>query len=255
MQMQRQWLQQRVLCLTGLLFLAGQSFGGELPWKKPADSDTAVVPAFCITAAEENPPVNILSVQALAPVPPRVIETAPMPLVNPPAGASINQPPVPADAARSARLVSAVPCSEKIKLKSLKDISHDIRPKNAAELPPECILETEPYSGRHFAQTCFQWKASAVCTKGAYFEDVQLERYGHTACPLLQPVISGAKFFVTVPLLPYKMGVTPPTECVYTLGHYRAGSCAPYMIDPFPISIRGALFEAGAVTGAILAIP
>jgi len=100
------------------------------------------------------------------------------------------------------------------------------------------------------------WKASALSTRAAYFEDVQLERYGHTiVCPALQPVVSGAKFFATIPFLPYKMGVTPPNECVYTLGHHRPGNCAPYMVQPCPVSLRGALFQAGAVTGAVFAIP
>jgi hypothetical protein len=51
------------------------------------------------------------------------------------------------------------------------------------------------------------------------------------------------------------MGLCPPRECQYTLGYYRPGSCAPYMLDPLPISIRAALFEAGAWTGAAYLIP
>ncbi|MDR1964054.1 MAG: hypothetical protein LBQ50_09780 [Planctomycetaceae bacterium] len=145
-------------------------------------------------------------------------------------------------------------CPDKAGFKSIKEISFDIRPM-PGELPKECPLITTSYNGRHFSQTCFQWKASSVCTKAAYFEDTQLERYGHSVCPLFQPVISGAKFFLTVPLLPYKMGITPPNECVYTLGHYRAGNCAPYMLDPFPISVRAVLFEAAAVGGAVALIP
>jgi hypothetical protein len=145
-------------------------------------------------------------------------------------------------------------CPDGTGFKSIRDITVDIRP-TIGELPKECPLNTTDYTGRHFSQTCFQWKASAVCTKAAYFEDVQLERYGHSVCPVLQPVISGAKFFATVPLLPYKMGVTPPKECVYTLGYYRVGNCAPYMLDPFPISVRGALFEGLAIGGGIVAIP
>ncbi|MDR2116495.1 MAG: hypothetical protein LBP87_08940 [Planctomycetaceae bacterium] len=145
-------------------------------------------------------------------------------------------------------------CPDTAGFKSIKDISIDIRPL-PGDLPKECPLITSPYTGRHFTQTCYQWKASGVCTKAAYFEDVQLERYGHTICPFLQPVISGTKFFLTVPLLPYKMGITPPNECVYTLGHYRVGSCSPYMLDPFPVSVRAILFETAAIGGAVALIP
>lgn len=147
-----------------------------------------------------------------------------------------------------------ITCPDDAGFKSIREISYDIRPMPGT-LPTECPLKTTPYNGRHFSRTCFQWKASALCTKGAYFEDVQLERYGHSICPVLEPVISGARFFLTVPILPYKMGLTPPNECVYTLGHYRVGSCSPYMLDPLPLSIRAALFEGAAIGGAIAIIP
>ena len=52
-------------------------------------------------------------------------------------------------------------------------------------------------------------------------------------------------------LLPYQIGLNPPNECIYTLGYYRPGDCAPYLIDPVPLSLRGALFEAGALTGGV----
>ena len=69
---------------------------------------------------------------------------------------------------------------------------------------------------------------------------MQLERYGHTRGPIVQPMVSGAHFFVNVALLPYKMGINPPNECQYPLGYYRPGSCAPWMLQPFPLSGRGA---------------
>ncbi|MCL2710441.1 MAG: hypothetical protein FWE95_06145 [Planctomycetaceae bacterium] len=147
-------------------------------------------------------------------------------------------------------------CGDQIVLKSIRDISHDIRPAQTDQLPEECAIDSPIQYGRHFGQTCFMWKASALSTQVAYFEDVQLERYGNTiVCPELQPFVSGAKFFVTIPFLPYKMGVTPPNECVYTLGYHRPGDCTPFMVQPCPISPRGALFQTLAVTGAAFAIP
>jgi len=119
------------------------------------------------------------------------------------------------------------------------------------DFPCECRLEYEPFETRHWACSIFTWKASLMCHKPLYFEDVHLERYGHSWNPLVQPVMSGAHFFTSVAVLPYKMGMNPPNECIYTLGYYRPGNCAPYLIDPIPLSPRGALFEAGALTGAI----
>jgi len=124
------------------------------------------------------------------------------------------------------------------------------------DYPFECSIDDgQQFKGRCWDQTTYMWKASAMCHKPLYFEEEQLERYGHSFSPCFQPFVSGAHFFVTLPVLPYCMGVEPPCECIYALGYYRPGSCAPYMCNPVPLSLRGALFEAGAVTGAAAALP
>ncbi|MCA9268602.1 MAG: hypothetical protein KDA41_09035 [Planctomycetales bacterium] len=121
-------------------------------------------------------------------------------------------------------------------------------------LPPACRIEGTMRI-RNFVMTGFHWKASGLCHKPLYFEEVALERYGHSHGPLAQPVISGAHFFANVAILPYKMGIHSPHECIYALGYYRPGDCAPYQIGPFPFSVRGGLFQAGAVVGAVALFP
>ena len=138
--------------------------------------------------------------------------------------------------------------------KTIKDLSTDIAAKDG-EFPKECDLGREQYQPRCWSQTDFMWKASGLCHKPLYFEDSHLERYGHSIFPHLQPVISGAGFFLTFPILPYKMGLEPPTECIYTLGYYRPGDCAPHMLDPIPLSVRAGLFEAGAWVAGAAIIP
>jgi hypothetical protein len=124
------------------------------------------------------------------------------------------------------------------------------------DYPFECSLDDgNSHAGRCWEQTTYMWKASAMCHKPLYFEDEQLERYGHSFTPCIEPFVSGAHFFATIPVLPYCMGVEPPNECIYALGHYRPGDCAPYMCNPIPLSCRGALFEAGAVVGIGAAFP
>ncbi len=124
------------------------------------------------------------------------------------------------------------------------------------DFPFECSIDQgDWHPGRAWEQTTYLWKASALCHKPLYFEDEQLERYGHSWPPCCQPLVSGAHFFTRLPVLPYCMGVSPPLECEYTLGHYRPGSCAPYMINPIPISARGALIQAGAVAGTAAVLP
>jgi len=142
-------------------------------------------------------------------------------------------------------------------LKPISELSYQIT-KVDGRLPSDCPISKDtisPSATRGWAPLTFTWKASALCHKPAYFEQVHLERYGHSLGPYLQPIVSGAHFFLTVPTLPYKMGLYPPNECLYTLGYYRPGSCAPYMLDPFPISLRAALYQAGAVTGAVFVLP
>ena len=62
-------------------------------------------------------------------------------------------------------------------------------------LPPECQLGDEPLQVRDWTMTTFTWTASALCHKPLYFEHVELERYGHSGGPFIQPVMSAAHFF------------------------------------------------------------
>lgn len=145
-------------------------------------------------------------------------------------------------------------CPDMSDLKSIRELTYKIAPKPGT-LPRECPIQRGQYTPRQWAPTTVNWKASSLCRKPVYFEDPKLSRYGHSAGPILQPALSGARFFLTAPALPYLMGLYPPQECVYTLGYYRPGSCAPYMLDPLPISVRAGLMQAGAVTGAVYLIP
>lgn len=122
-------------------------------------------------------------------------------------------------------------------------------------LPQECLIEQAAYEPRSWQHSKVTWKASNLCHKPLYFEEVNLERYGHTAGPFAQPLISSAHFFVNIAVLPYKMGVHAPSECQYTLGYYRPGNCAPWIVPPVPISLRGGLYQAAAMTGAFWLIP
>ena len=122
-------------------------------------------------------------------------------------------------------------------------------PVEGKDFPCECVLGANTtFQGRNWSPTTFTWKATGQCHKPLYFEDVQLERYGHSWNPVLEPFVSAGHFFVSVPLLPYKMGLTPPGECQYTLGYYRPGDCAPYMIEPIPLSIRAGVSQALGAT-------
>ena len=138
-------------------------------------------------------------------------------------------------------------------LRPIGEVGYDITVEG--ERPTVCPLGEEDFEPRYWGPTTYTWKASGLCHNPLYFEEVHLERYGHTWGPYLQPVISGAHFFLSVPALPYLMGLNPPCECMYTLGYYRPGSCAPYLLDPLPLSVRAAFSAGGVWTGMAFLIP
>jgi len=145
-------------------------------------------------------------------------------------------------------------CPDPKSLASIQDLSYKVTLEPGL-FPESCPLPDEVYYRKAPTPITFTWKASALCHKPLYFEDVQLERYGHSCCPVLQPICSGVRFWLTIPILPYLMGTYPPNECIYDLGYYRPGSCAPHMLQPIPISLRGGLIQAGATVGFFYIFP
>jgi hypothetical protein len=124
----------------------------------------------------------------------------------------------------------------------------------AGDFPQYCPLGDVAFQPRSWSPLTYTWKATALCHKPLYFEERALERYGHTTGHW-QPLVSGLMFYGTLPILPYKMGMHSPWECMYSLGYYQPNSCAPWIVPPVPLNVRGALLEAGAWTGGVYAIP
>jgi hypothetical protein len=146
---------------------------------------------------------------------------------------------------------------EQLRLDRISEIDLDIRVEGVAgnDYPCECRLDGEVFEPRRFATTTFTWKAAGYCHKPLYFEQWNFERYGHSYGWAADPFISAAHFFGTLPILPYKMGVELPWECVYPVGYYRPGNCAPWTVPAFPISGRGLAVEAATVTGLVFLLP
>ncbi|MBT4864189.1 MAG: hypothetical protein HON53_03585 [Planctomycetaceae bacterium] len=108
-------------------------------------------------------------------------------------------------------------------------------------------------TGRGWMSYSYYWEAAALSHRPVYFEEPNLERYGNSF-GLVQPVISAAHFFGTMPLLPYIAVVNPPQKATYTLGHYRPGSDIPFRYHRLPIRLNGALVEAATIWGLVLLI-
>ena len=129
-------------------------------------------------------------------------------------------------------------------------------PTNAAV---KCAKQTAPTSDSRlvgaWAGSEHHWSATCSRHRPLYFEEINAERYGFTVSYALQPVISAAHFFGSIPALPYKMAVDHPRDCIYTLGHYRPGSCAPRRWNHLPLQVTAGGVEAGFIAGLILLVP
>lgn len=99
------------------------------------------------------------------------------------------------------------------------------------------------------------WAAPNTFSHPLYFEDRMLERHGHERWGYFQPLASGTRFFVTLPMLPYLATVQPPCDIVYSKGYFRAGSPVPKFRQRPPLERRAVIVEAAAISGAIIALP
>jgi len=123
----------------------------------------------------------------------------------------------------------------------------------------EAIIEALPESasdrGAPWNWTVSNWVAPNTFSNPRYFEDRMLERHGQKRFGYLQPFASGARFFATVPMLPYLMAIRDPCDCEYTLGYYRSGSPTPVMMQRPPRDRRAIIAESAAVAGVMIAFP
>ena len=108
---------------------------------------------------------------------------------------------------------------------------------------------------RDFPESIFVWEASNLTYNPLYFQDPQLERYGHTHHPLIQPFVSSGRFGLQLVGLPYQMAIDPIDTCVYSLGYYRPGECAPRKYYQIPINEDALGAEALFLTGLIAIFP
>jgi hypothetical protein len=115
--------------------------------------------------------------------------------------------------------------------------------------------EYPPYLPRDWEDSMYFWDAPTMCIGPLRYEEVNLERYGYSHCPAIQPVLSGMKFLGTTLALPYSIAARPFGTCQYPLGHYRPGSDVPFRhirpeLRPWPATV-----ECMTIAGLILLIP
>ncbi len=150
-------------------------------------------------------------------------------------------------------------CELEQQFKPMSEITVGLK-LDLAEIPTDCsqglfATPSRPTS-KFVALTDFHWQPVNFFHQPLYFDDAPLERYGQSLCPHVQPAISGARFFLTIPAIPYKIGVDHTHDCVTTLGKYRAGSCAPCVKEVLPMGdLDGALLTAGTALVMVFCLP
>jgi hypothetical protein len=143
-------------------------------------------------------------------------------------------------------------------VRPLRDLDIRLAPTTAAPGSPAAAVfsttidQTGSYAWFSPTLSCH---TACVTYQPLYFEEINLERYGY-GFGCLQPFVSAAHFYGTLPLLPYKMAASPPCSCEVNLQYPPAATAAP----PVPLchrrfSVRGAVIEAAVVAGAILLFP
>lgn len=165
-----------------------------------------------------------------------------------------NSPPVPTGPPRKATQVR--PMSDIAPLNDF-DRDRDIR-SYASEKAREYNVRFggDPFVPRHFPDVAMQWVPPIAYYYPLYFQDSPMERYGHTYHPLIQPLVSNARFGAQFILMPYQMAIMPPWEMQTALGWYRPGDATPRLHYQVPLSAKAAIVEAATVTGIhFLVIP
>ncbi len=123
----------------------------------------------------------------------------------------------------------------------------------AGRAPPKIGMPDGVMRGMPFNQVA--WQPADICHFPPYFEDAMLEHHGQVRWGCAQPLVSGVKFFSTLPLLPYLTTMHPPCEPRYSLGHFRPGTPAPVLKDHLPWDRRAATVEVLSAAGFWVAAP
>lgn len=187
------------------------------------------------------------------------------PTPNPPAAAQNQAPPIIAPAPTASELIP-VPAETvepkpfaPLSLSSIGRATTSItppageRPRNLAALAQPADPQPLAHLGEPARVTAPYYSTPRVpdfTHRPLYFEERALERNGRTI-GVLQPGLSAAHFFGTIPVLPYKMGAQPPSRPMYTGNGIDPPSDHLSVRD----RVRGVMAEAGVVLGLNYILP
>jgi hypothetical protein len=137
---------------------------------------------------------------------------------------------------------------------SLAGVGTSQLPTDATQgrLPPSIPLPFGPDRQEGWAYSNKSWIPPVFCHQPTYFEDIMLENHGHEACPAVQPMVSGARFYTGIFFTPYLYYLNPPLQDVASVGRYRPGTMAPALrqrapYDPHALGVQAASTAGGVV--------
>jgi hypothetical protein len=132
------------------------------------------------------------------------------------------------------------------------DVSSSDRPLNPLE-PPELIA----MAGAEPGPGCASWGSlpSTSIHQPLYFEDANLERYGTTRYPRLQPLCSAAHFGFSAATLPYQMVQQRPQQEYRYDQPFEAGRYGYRQPSRPPLDRRAAAVQAAMIVGLVFVFP
>src|SRR5207253_9042191 len=107
---------------------------------------------------------------------------------------------------------------------------------------------------RLYVQRAMLVEPHYVCYGRLFFEEKNTERYGWELGPLT-PIWLTGKFFVDVGAWPYKVFSFPRLRYDSSAGQCLPGDWVPLMAYPHPLSVTGALAEAGTIVALAFIFP
>lgn len=119
------------------------------------------------------------------------------------------------------------------------------------ELDP---ITKEPYQPRMLPQGAMLVEPHYVCYGRLFFEEKNTERYGWDFGPLT-PIGLTFKFFGDAAAMPYKVASFPRLCYDSSAGQCLPGDSVPFKAYPQPLSLTGALAQAGVIVALAFIFP
>jgi hypothetical protein len=143
--------------------------------------------------------------------------------------------------------------------RNIRGISLDITAPAGTMPPNPAAKKFEPkevlsgFDPRPWQDEVYFWDSPVFCHRPLYFEERNLERYGHVRFPAIRPVVSGAHFFASCVSIPYQTVLYPPCQCVLT-----SQPSSLQLKHPSELGVqdlKAATVQTATVAGLILLVP